>query len=520
MKRTTKLLTAGTLAAVFGLSLYLNALFPYLSDDWHFFFTWVDFYPNGTEHRVTSFSDILLSMGNYYRISGGRVLCHFAAYCLLCADKWLFNVLNAAIFTALVFLLYRILKRTDERTSPYLLPLIALSLFCFLPSFGDNVLWLSGAVNYLWPSVWMLFCMHWVRTKFADFRLPQLLLFSLAAGVCAMTNETTGGMLGIVFLLTCLSQKRKPLPYYLLPLLTMIAGTLVVILSPGNAVRRATIEKEDAATLLTIWETLQKYVRMLMEDYLILLAIVLFAAFFTYQKKNRRQFLQRNAYAIAGLCGILVLAVLGFYSSRPVFLGIVPLLAGIWLSLQQLLTAVHNPDVTVLEQCRRLVQAGRNTFLALMVLYAVRYFGTWEMLLYLLELGLLAAMLVVVEKYLDGHGNAPQMPSLFQRIRKCLPAMAKLFVTVLAAAYLGIIVQQTVLYTNGMQQYRVWTAELTAQIQAGEIEAAKEAEAFFQVGRGSFFPEETRNVPRRYLVEWMGLYYDVDVIGLSESREP
>lgn len=50
-------------------------------------------------------------MKNYYKLSGGRVLCHGLAYIFININKVFYNIANGAIFAVYALLMYKLFTR-------------------------------------------------------------------------------------------------------------------------------------------------------------------------------------------------------------------------------------------------------------------------------------------------------------------------------------------------------------------------------------------------------------------------
>lgn len=305
--------------------LILTAFCPYVSDDLHFKFVWLDFLPCGIDRRISGLSDIFESMKNYYLISGGRVFCHFLAYLFLYLDKWVFNVLNAAMFTVLGLLLHRMLlgDRNRERY-PFLLPLLYLLLFFRIPAFGDDVLWLSGSVNYLWPSVLLLLAAYESDRYFAAPSPRGLFKVCVSVFFSSFTNEITGGMLAVLLTIHIVAGRKRRVRHCFLPLVCTIPGLLFILSSPGNASRAKAIEHTSIFSLPKILELLPKYISSLFSDTGSVILFFLFVAYAVYFLR-REGFLAavfRCRYFIAGFAGLAALAMCGAYIRRPVLFAI------------------------------------------------------------------------------------------------------------------------------------------------------------------------------------------------------
>lgn len=300
---------------------YLTAVCPYITDDYHFKFVWQDFEPCSVDRRVSSFSDIVLSMRNYYKMSGGRVLCHFVVYLLMLADKCLFNILNAAVFVLFGILVYKLALSKSEQMNLTSLPVIFLLLF-FLPSFGDDVLWLSGAVNYLWSTTLILFTVYETEQYFKKNNHSAFLKMCLAVFVSSFTNEISGGMLFVFIFIWVFTGKRKIILKNFIPLICTIPGTLVVMTAPGNAVRSVEIERIEAFSLSKILFCVREYLVVLCSNSIMIFMLTVFIVVFAYccYINGLRNAINRSRFFITGFLGLTALGLSGVYILRPTFM--------------------------------------------------------------------------------------------------------------------------------------------------------------------------------------------------------
>lgn len=123
-----------------------NLLTPYMSDD----------YAYAIEVRqASSLWDLVKQQYGEYLSNSGRVIGQFNVRLSLAAGKHVFNVVNSFMFIALVLLMYMNIHRR-KKNDIFVLLLILTFLWRFTVSFGQTMLWICGACNYLWGSVFIL----------------------------------------------------------------------------------------------------------------------------------------------------------------------------------------------------------------------------------------------------------------------------------------------------------------------------------------------------------------------------
>ena len=335
---------AVTMLSVFFFMLYLNIRCPALSDDYHFIYVWKWFDPTGTEHRISTFGDLLESSKNYYMYSGGRVLCHFMLFAVLMLPTLVFDIINSAVY---VYFGYCILKTAEviyeqvyhTRKLPVLsYPLTYLAMVYILPQFGDCVLWTAGALNYLWSTVLLL---NAVRTIDMFFKAPSARTAAAAViplTLSALTNETTGGMLFVYVFIMLFHRAadhklNKKMLLLIIPMCFVVMGIAVVVLSPGNSSRAEQIShiKIKFADL----HGLLIYPAWLLSTYTYLFYIVLLDIILRFIGKRKKLTLKRIAdviyfyrYTITGIAGIIALGFAQRLYERAAFPGVALIIVG------------------------------------------------------------------------------------------------------------------------------------------------------------------------------------------------
>ena len=129
---------------VFFTALMLTALTPMVSDDYAYCFSWADW------TRIRHVSQIIPSMAEHRNVTNGRVIVHGLVQLLLLLPRPVYCVLNALNAVLLCVLVRRLISQSSWKHDLIIL-LFGICFFCcFLPAFGENVLWLDGSLNYFW----------------------------------------------------------------------------------------------------------------------------------------------------------------------------------------------------------------------------------------------------------------------------------------------------------------------------------------------------------------------------------
>ena len=123
-----------------------NFLTPYMSDDYAY---------KIEVQQADSFFDLIKQQYGEYLSNSGRVIGQFNVRLSLVYSKQIFNVVNSLMFVALMGLIYANIKR-KKKYDIFVLLLILTFLWRFTVDFGQTMLWICGACNYLWGSVIIL----------------------------------------------------------------------------------------------------------------------------------------------------------------------------------------------------------------------------------------------------------------------------------------------------------------------------------------------------------------------------
>ena len=237
----TKIYFLSALILCFLMIFLYNLYTPYLSDDLN----------NLADAReMDSFWHIFRLAYQGYLSVNPRIIGHLLVAFFISIPKALFNVLNSGAFVLLIYLIYDnvTFSPPNSHASPVKYD-VGLFLFCLLffwrysVGFGDTILWLSGAANYLWPAVIILGFISLFRRLLASDKKPglpallALIFLGFLAGCC---NENTSGAAILLVLLFILLKLRETKRFQAVMLVAPISATLgffFLLLSPGARTR-------------------------------------------------------------------------------------------------------------------------------------------------------------------------------------------------------------------------------------------------------------------------------------------
>lgn len=255
-----------------------NLLTPYLSDDYSYMME---------VREASSLWDLFKQQYMEYLVHNSRVVGQLSLRLSLAVSKQFFNVVNSGMFIALILLMYCCVCRKKKHDVFVLLGIITF-LWRFTVSFGQTILWLCGACNYLWGSVFILgfvvFYRHFL-TRVDDIRHPVLLAigtacFGLLAGWC---NENTsgGGLLLVLWFSFLFRQERKRkgqrwvYPFMISGMVGMLGGLLGMVLSPGVRIRTTKMEQSKYTGFVGFLSRIYKTTVTVRELFFILLVILI-----------------------------------------------------------------------------------------------------------------------------------------------------------------------------------------------------------------------------------------------------
>ena len=227
-----------------------NLLTPYLSDDYAYL---IDV------RKAHSLLDLVRQQYGEYLSNSGRIIGQFNVRLSLSMDKQIFNVINSLMFLLLAFLIYANIQKRKKYDSFVLLTILSF-LWLFSVEFGQTMLWICGACNYLWGSVIILLFITVYRKllqqpdrKHAVLVGAGMFLLGVLAGWC--NENTSGGGLFLVLLYSLnfwtdrRKEKRKTVyPFMVSGIAGMCCGLIGMVMAPGVRKRSATMSEGDEYT--------------------------------------------------------------------------------------------------------------------------------------------------------------------------------------------------------------------------------------------------------------------------------
>ena len=287
MKDKRSLWFAAAVAGTFIAVLIYEGLTPILSDD----LTYCK-----AAHGAAGLWDLFAQEAEQYRNWTGRSVAHLLVRLFFYAfgmKRAVFNVVAALVYTAMMLLMYALVRRDSRDPDLRLYLLIALGFWFFGVKPGQTVYWETGACNYLFTTTlilgFMKLCMRTMTDSPGKHGNPALwtaalFLTGVLAGWC---NENTSGAV-VLFTAILLIVSKSALPLRIAAFAGAGGGFLMQLISPGNRVRSATID-EGHSGLMLYGARLLKILHQVHELFLPLLLVFLFLTLLAARQEVSRR---------------------------------------------------------------------------------------------------------------------------------------------------------------------------------------------------------------------------------------
>ena len=230
------------MSGIFFVILACNLMTLYLVDDYAYMFSFAD------RTRIDSVLDIVPSMIAHARTMNGRLVAHGLVQLSLMMPRWVFDIVNSAVFCLLVKLLSNISRQKKDTW------FLQLGVFCaiwlYVPAFGQVFLWQDGAINYLWAVVGGIlfvcpFISQFMNENVAEWKKKPLLklgflVFSFMAG--AHSESVSAAVIFMAAMLTVLDawmNHRKLDGYHAFAVIAAFLGYLTIYLAPAQWVNKS-----------------------------------------------------------------------------------------------------------------------------------------------------------------------------------------------------------------------------------------------------------------------------------------
>lgn len=216
----------------------LNEHTPLIVDDYY------SKYIMSTDTLINDLNDVITSVVNFYFSWGGRIGTVFMWNYLPLLGEDVFIYINTIVFIVLLLDVY-FLAIGSFRLMPMAYFMILGLVFFFTPAFGQDFLWFSGAVNYLWGSALGLafllpyrFQLEREKSIISSFICYAGIIF--LGFIVGCYQELIGVSVFACALVAIVSRRldKKEIPVWMMAgLIGCLLGLIVFAIAPGNYVR-------------------------------------------------------------------------------------------------------------------------------------------------------------------------------------------------------------------------------------------------------------------------------------------
>ncbi len=303
---------------VFIVMLVFNCMTPYLADDYIYRYSFED------AALIESVMQIPMSMYHHSKIMNGRVISHGFEQLFMTMPKIVFNVVNSIVFTACMYLMYRMCMGR-KKDNLCIFGAIVVSAWLFTPAFGQVYLWQVGAVNYLWA---LFFAMVFLSPYIDNYKnkTPVLknnivfVLFCIFALLLGMYSEVASFIaimvaVGVVVAARFMCKQKITLKK-VLPIVFAVIGFVLLLMMPVEMSAKVS----DGLTLDKLLENFGACTIML-EKYFIV-PIIVWAVLIVvslYMKKGYKSIVLSLILAFCAVCANYVMIIGAYIPERSLF---------------------------------------------------------------------------------------------------------------------------------------------------------------------------------------------------------
>ncbi|WP_408072100.1 DUF6056 family protein [Butyrivibrio sp. JL13D10] len=272
--------------------------------------------------QASSFFELFAQEHHQYMTWTGRSVAHLMLRIIMYVDmhtfggRVFFNIIAAVLFTVLSLLVYlNANNNVRYDVSTYWMGLLLIWIFGV--SFGQTVLWETGACNYLFTTTIVMTMVTIFRSgyrknnnsSFSAINVALLFVLGVLAGWC---NENTSGGLLLLMIITAVYY-RKVYAWSVSAMAGTFVGLLFMVLAPGNGERSQYLEEAHAG-LLGMAARFLKITLVLKKEFVVLLIVI--AILFI--------FLTLKGYGIKSLKNMILFLFIFFATSYSLILTVTP----------------------------------------------------------------------------------------------------------------------------------------------------------------------------------------------------
>ncbi len=227
---------------IFFLLLFLQYQFLYLYHDDYGYASLsyaVDIGNQGLHYGLT---DILRFLWLHYLHWGGRVTSFFVECSLLRLGLPTYRLVQSIVVTLIFYLIYKVAKE-NSKVEDYKIAIFTVSLYGILDlmNLRDSFFWISASVNYVFPTLYFLALVVFMKQKKYNNKFIYFLQFLLVF-LTAFSHEQTSAMLLFYLILTLIEEKiknKKIKKTSIIRFIIALIGFSLLLFCPGNNARKA-----------------------------------------------------------------------------------------------------------------------------------------------------------------------------------------------------------------------------------------------------------------------------------------
>lgn len=329
---------------VYAFMLICNLLTRLCVDDFSYF---NDFSANG--ERIDSFWRIFPSLGAHMEKMNGRTIAHFFVHLFLFLPLPIFKILNPAMFIMLLVTLSR-LSTPHEKPKAIIFSIDFALIWIFTPAFGQTVLWVDGAINYLWSVVFgFLFLMPFIRYFLYGEKIKSIgggILFVLCGFIAGGYLENTSAafilMASVLLIAGAATRKTRPAVVHYIAYAASLGGFLFMALAPAEQKNKLADITPGIfrANFITAVEELKK----LWIPILILTSLFVIAVFIKVKKET---LFLASVFTAGALAANFIMSLAQYYPDRAAFSVIILIVAACSVLLGEILQSEKSPRIAI-----------------------------------------------------------------------------------------------------------------------------------------------------------------------------
>lgn len=233
----------GLILLIFASILILNHSVMLSPDDYTY--SWVQ---GSNMERVDGIDDCIKTGKFLYNNWTGRIIPHVLVGIFRNMNPLIFEVINSLVFMLFIILITKVLNKK----SGFLSILSVFGYLAFSMMFGEKFAWISGALNYLWPSTFMIILIYYFYNYYIgekDLNVLEKIALILFAFITGFSHENIVFVGGSFLLCVCLFKIKDFFKFDTKKKITIVLifimfclGSAATIFAPGNFSRMGQID--------------------------------------------------------------------------------------------------------------------------------------------------------------------------------------------------------------------------------------------------------------------------------------